>query len=341
MATTSQQIIKRVFAPTALVGEVYARKRGTTGARFPLGNVLELELSHKEDVKTQPNMRRLGGGIHGELRRVTDVEIKMTLADINVSNWARASLGSARGVEGGTVSDEAQKAVRGALIRTAHMKPKNVVLTKLAGTGTATDEEHLNVDKGDLVALTHAGPYTNVTVRAGANIGTATPLTMASNYTVEATGIQIDAAAPGITNGQGIWVSYEYSVAEGVVSAASNYEVRAAGVFILENAPDFPDADDEANGASVTLDYEYDSYAVIEALVTKAQELELTFEGLNEADDGKPSIVDVWRASQGVAASIPLLGDGKFVNFPVTGAILEDDTKTGEGISKYYRVSKV
>ncbi|WP_232521682.1 hypothetical protein [Paracidovorax citrulli] len=43
---------------------------------------------------------------------------------------------------------------------------------------------------------------------------------------------------------------------------------------------------------------------MIEALTTKAKELELIFEGLNEADDGKAKIVEIWRASQGVASAI-------------------------------------
>ncbi|MFT4243559.1 MAG: hypothetical protein QM569_14900 [Acidovorax sp.] len=340
MTTTAANIIKRVFSPTALVGHVYARERGTATAPMPMGNVLELELSHKEDVQTQPDMTQLGGGAHGEVRRVTDVEIKMKLADLNVKNWARASLGTVTGVEGGTVEGEAHKVTLGGLLRTAHIQPTGMVVRKGTGatTATVTDEEHLNVSKGDTVSLAHAGA-TNVVVRTGDSVATATVLAAAGNYTISNAGatsaLVVAADAPGVTDGKGFWVSYEHPSVGTPVPAAGNWEARAAGVFV------FPDAADLADDDDVKLDYTYAAYAVIEALTTKAKELELVFEGLNEADDGKPSIVEVWRASQGVASSIGLLAEKGFASLPVSGAVLKDDTKNGAGISKYYRVRKV
>ena len=336
---TSAAIIKRIFAPAGYMGQVYARERGTTAAPMPIGNVLELELSHKEDVQKQPDMTALGGGTHAEMRRVTDVEIKMKLADLNVTNLARASLGTVHGVDAGTVANEAQKVTRGGLLRTAHIGPKNLTLRKgsTAGTATATDEQHSGVNKGALVPLLHltAAPATNVSIRVGADVATATPLTAGGNYTVVAGGIQVDAGAPDVVNGAVFWVSYTYATVGALIAAAGNYEVRASGVYVLPDAADLADEDD------VKLSYEYGSYAVIEALTTKAKELELIFEGLNEADDGKPCIVEIWRASQGVASAIGLLADKGFASLPVTGAVLKDDTKSGVGVSKYYRVRKV
>lgn len=332
MTTTAEQIIKRTFSPTALVGQVYARERGSAQTPMPIGNVLELELSHKEDVQKQPDMTALGGGTHAEMRRVTEVEVKMKMADLNVTNFARASLGTVTGVEAGAVAGEAHTVQRGGLLRTEHIAPKNVVVTKPSGTATATDEEHAGVDKGDLVALAHANPSV-VTVKVGATLGAATTVAAAGNYTVQATGVQVLVGATDIPDASTLWVSYTYPTGT-VVPMAGNYEPRAAGIYVLPEAADLADADE------VTLGYEYASYAVIEALTTKAKELELLFEGLNEADDGKPAIVEVWRASQGVAASIGLMADKGFASLPVTGAVLRDDTKTGAGISKYYRVRK-
>lgn len=332
---SSELIIKRTFAPAALVGQVYARERGSAGVPMPIGNVLELELSHKEDVQKQPDMTALGGGTHAEMRRVTDVEIKMKLADLNVTNLARAALGTVTGVDAGTVANEVHTVARGGLLRTAHIAPTSVVLRKgtTPGTAAVSNEEHLAVNKGDLVALAHAGA-TNVVVLEGSTLATATPLSAAGNYTVVSAGVQVDAAATDVTNGTGFWVSYEYPTVGTPVAATGNYEVRAAGVYVLPEAADL--ADDEA----VNLSYDYGSYAVIEALTTKAKELELLFEGLNEADDGKPAIVEIWRASQGVASAIGLLADKGFASLPVAGAVLRDDTKTGAGVSKYYRVRK-
>lgn len=331
----SDDVIKRIFAPAALVGQIYAREYGSTTAPLPIGNVLAAELSHKEDVKKQPNMTTLGGGTHSEIRRVTEVELAMTLADINPINLARATQGTVSGVEQGQTSNETLKVTRGGLLRTKHLQPSNVVLTKgtTQGTATVTDEEHLDVKKGDLVALAHAGA-TDVAVRIGDSVATAAALTMAGNYSVTATGIQLDPAAPDVTDGKGIWVNYKYPTTGDVVPAAGNYEVRPAGIFV------FQDATGLAEGEEVKVAYSHVGYAVIEALTTKPKELEIILEGLNEADDGKLAIVEIWRASQGVASSIALLQESGFINLKVTGSVLMDSTKVGNGISKYYRVRK-
>lgn len=331
----SDDIIKRVFAPAALVGEIYVREYGSSSAPLPIGNVLAAELSHKEDVKKQPNMTTLGGGTHSEIRRVTDVELALTLADINPINLARATQGTVSGVEQGQSSNETLKVTRGGLLRTKHLQPSNVVLTKgtAQSTATVTDEEHLDVKKGDLVALAHGGA-TDVAVRIGDSVATATVLAMAGNYAVTTAGLQIKADAPDVTDGKGIWVSYKYTTMGTPVPAAGNYEVRPAGIFVL------PDAVQLADGDEVRLAYSHVGYAVIEALTTKPRELEIILEGLNEADDGKLAIVEIWRASQGVASSIALLQESGFINLEVTGSVLMDSTKVGNGISKYYRVRK-
>ena len=116
------------------------------------------------------------------------------------------------------------------------------------------------------------------------------------------------------------------------VTAPGNYEVRAEGLFLLSNATGLSNAD------KLWVSYSYGVYVSIEALTTKAVELELSFGGMNEADSGKPAIVDVWRVSQGVTKSLELIGKG-FGSLDVSGTVMMDPTKTGAGISKYYKTS--
>lgn len=245
-------VMKEIYKPSLNVGQVYAKVYGVAGGRLPVGNVTKLEIGHKEDVQSQPDMTMLGGGKHAEVRRVTDVEVSMTMADVNVSNLARAVLATVEAVDAGSVTGEEHTVYLGGLLRLAHIQPTDVVVKK----------------------------------------------------------------------------------ASVVVPAAGNYEVRAGGVFILPTATGLADAD------AVTVDYAHGIQAVIEALTTSANELELVFEGLNEADSGKPVIVDIWRVSQGVTKSLALL-TGKFGALEVTGAVLMDPTKTGAGISRYYRKTMV
>ena len=241
-------VITETYKPSMTVGQVYARPYGSAAAPMPIGNVLELALEHKEQVIKQPDMSRLGGGTHAEVRRIEEVTVKMKLADINVVNLARATMGTLQAVAMGTVADEAHVATLGGLVRLAHIQPTAVVLKK------------------------------------------------------------------GVT----------------VVAAAGNYEVRPEGIYILPTATDLTAAD------AITVAYSYGEYAAIEALTTKAVELELTFGGLNEADEGKAVLVEIWRASQGVSKALSLINKG-FGALEIEGTVLQDPTKVGAGISKYYR----
>ena len=249
------EVIKKVYRPSSMVGQVYARPYGSATIPMPIGNVLELTLEHKEDVKKQDDMTALGGGTHAEKRRVQEVTVKMKLADLNVVNLARGLLGTAQGIEAGTVADESHTAALGGLVRLLHIAPTAVVLKK------------------------------------GADAASATAVTASGNFEVRPEGLYLLPAAIGITDADKLWVSYSYG-----------------------------------------------AYAVIEALTTSAIELELIFGGLNEADSGKPQVVDIWRASQGITKSLALINK-EFGTLDVEGTVLMDATKTGVGISRYYRAS--
>ena len=114
----------------------------------------------------------------------------------------------------------------------------------------------------------------------------------------------------------------------------AEYEVRPEGVFI------FADATELQEGDKLWASYTYGEYAQIEAITTKAPELELTFGGLNEADSGNAMLVEVWRASQGITKQLTLLGKG-FGALDVEGSVMQDPRRTGTGISKYYRSTMV
>lgn len=248
-------ITKQIYKPSMTVGQVYAKVYGSVGLPLPIGNVLELSLEHDEDIKKQDDMTALGGGTHAEVRRIKDAKVTMKLADLNVVNLSRAIFGESSEKAAGAVTDEPHIATQGGLIRLTHIQP------------------------------------TEVTVKKGAIVGSATPVTAAGNYEVRPEGVFINADSPGVTDSDKLWVSYTYG-----------------------------------------------AYAVIEAMTTKAVELALTFGGLNEADGGKPVVVDIYRASQGITKKLALINKD-FGALDVEGTVLLDSTKTGVGISRYYKVS--
>ncbi len=112
--------------------------------------------------------------------------------------------------------------------------------------------------------------------------------------------------------------------------AGTDYEVRQEGVFILGGAI--------ADGTPVKIDYAYAGYDVVQALTKSGLVLEMSFGGVNEADSGKPVVVDLFRVSLGAAKEISLIGDD-FASLQLEGKLLVDASKTGAGISRFLKVS--
>ena len=134
MAAT--EIIKRTYAPTSLVGQIYAAPYGAVNLP-PIGNVLEASVEYKEDVESQDDMTQLGGGKHGEKRRVTDITFKAKLADLNVVNLARGVLGTVDPQDAGSITDKPYVVSLGALIPLPHAGASNLVLKKGAAAVAA------------------------------------------------------------------------------------------------------------------------------------------------------------------------------------------------------------
>jgi len=124
------EIISKTYRPSMNVGQMYAKPYGSTTLPVPIGNVLELGLEHSEDVQTQENMRKLGGGTHAEVRRVTGVKFSAKIADLNVVNLARAVLGTVSPMDAGTVANVPAVAKRGGLIPLPHINVSSLVVTK-------------------------------------------------------------------------------------------------------------------------------------------------------------------------------------------------------------------
>lgn len=117
-----------------------------------------------------------------------------------------------------------------------------------------------------------------------------------------------------------------------VVVAATNYEVRPEGIYVLPLAATLVDGD------NVLIDYAHSGYDAVQALTTSAPTLEMSFGGVNEADNGSPLIVDLFRVKMNATGGFGLI-TSDFAEFDQKGEILEDPTKTGVGISKFMKVS--
>lgn len=155
MAAT--EIIKRTYAPSALVGKIYAAPYGGAAPLTPIGNVLEASTEQTEEVEKQDDMTALGGGTHAEMRRVTGVKFSAKIADLNVVNMARAVLGTVTPQDAGTVTDVQGVARLGGLIPLPHVNVTNLVVKKGADTVPALNNYDLLPEgiwvRADAVAL--------------------------------------------------------------------------------------------------------------------------------------------------------------------------------------------
>ena len=115
--------------------------------------------------------------------------------------------------------------------------------------------------------------------------------------------------------------------AEGV-----DYEVNSAGLYVPLTAT-FADA------AALLASYDFATQQVVEALMNSAQEYEMVFAGLNEAQSGKAVVVDLHRIKFGATSGLPLIGDD-FGSLPLTGEALKDTSKGG-GESAFFKWSAV
>lgn len=109
----------------------------------------------------------------------------------------------------------------------------------------------------------------------------------------------------------------------------TDYEVRAGGIYIIP-------AGAITDAQSLKVDYVFLDYDKVEAMTSGALTLELHFEGLNEANSGKPVILDIYRAQLSPTKALSLLGD-KFSDLDVEAEVLKDSSKVGVGISQYFR----
>lgn len=110
----------------------------------------------------------------------------------------------------------------------------------------------------------------------------------------------------------------------------TDYELSAAGITpILTGGISASDP--------LLIDYEVKPNDVVQALTTSAQEFELIFDGLNEAQSGSPVLITVYRAKFGGAQGLSMIGD-EFAEIALTGDVLKDTSITSTSLSQYLKI---
>lgn len=122
----------------------------------------------------------------------------------------------------------------------------------------------------------------------------------------------------------------------------TGYEVTGAGALVAETgdlATAIAALPDPTVGLPVLVSYNYGEYNKVKPLTEAKKQFGLVFDGLNEADSGKPVIVDIWKVSPGIVNELALKSTS-MMNVPIEGEVLKDTSK-GAGESAFYEVNQV
>lgn len=113
-----------------------------------------------------------------------------------------------------------------------------------------------------------------------------------------------------------------------------DYELRDGQLYIPSGSTI---AAVTGGAANIEVDYSFVAQKKVEALVESNKQYEALFVGLNEARSGKRVRVHAYKISGSVLQEMAVIGDD-FGAGQVSGTLLSDSTKTGSGISQYFKV---
>lgn len=292
------------------VGSVYAGPY-SGGKLRKVGNCSALEISVAEEVKELKDYANPGGGTADSVRRVEKVDVSMTLHELSPENMALAVYGENSQVVSGSVTDEQHAAYQGGLVRLDHVNPTSVVVSSKDGDDASAWQASTTYNSGDYVIPSSANQhYYKCTTAGDSDVSEPTWPTDGST----------------VTDGTAVWTDMGTITRGG---AGVDYEVKGAGLF-------FPDTSGIEDGRPINVDYSHAAEDTIQALLNSGQELTMVFDGVNEAQDDRSRVVDLYRVRFGPTGNLPFIGDD-FAGLALEGTLLKDSSKSGTGISQYFK----
>lgn len=113
----------------------------------------------------------------------------------------------------------------------------------------------------------------------------------------------------------------------------TDYTLSPAGLKITANSS----IDDEDE---LLVSYKTKPQSAIEILTNSGYEYGLFFEGFNDADNGLEFNVEIYRTKFSPTSGLGFIQDD-FAESPLEGQAMVDATKSGAGVSKYAKISRV
>lgn len=152
---------------------------------------------------------------------------------------------------------------------------------------------------------------------------------------VVATGTVTDESKAGVKKGDFVATTFMPSaittvkVGAATKVAGTDYEARGGGIYIIPTGTIL-------DNDTVLITYTKAATDVVQALTSSGKEYELLFDGMNEARSGKKTRVNAYRVKIGALQNLSLIGE-EYAALEVTGKLLKDTSKTGAGVSQYFK----
>lgn len=197
-----------------------------------------------------------------------------------------------------------------------------------AGGGTAAKFSRIKAVKTSIEMLSFAPENIALALRGSVTANAGAVAIVGEAATVPALGSLIPLARLG-----DLTVAPVVKKGLTVISAATNYEWRRGGLYII------PGAADLVAGDAITVDYTPLPDDLIQCLVASAVDYRIVIDGLNEAVSGKAVRIEKYRCQFDPAQSVDWIGD-EFGKLALTATQLADTTITTTGLSQYQTVRK-
>jgi hypothetical protein len=292
------------------IGKIYLREIGASLGFLEVGNCSALGFGVTEEEKKLKDFTEPGGGTRNSVKRIDAVTASFTMHDINANNLARALYGTVSAVATAGVVDEAHTVYEDTFVPLTFMPAASPVPTVVGAPDGVTRANSTAYALGDFIKPATPNTFFYVVTVAGTSAGS--PPTFPT------------------TIGGSVADGTATIVCAGLLAPASgtDYEVRAGGLFVL--------ADRVFGGVPWEISYTKAATDVMNALTSSGKEYEMVFDGLNEARSGKRTRVTAYRVKPGALQNLGLIGED-YAALEVSGEVLQDTTKVGAGISKYFK----
>jgi len=119
------------------------------------------------------------------------------------------------------------------------------------------------------------------------------------------------------------------TAADAALTLDTDYTISSTGIVVI--------GDGSIDNTGVKITYTKSVGAIVEALVESGQEFKLHFDGLNDAQSGKPVAVINHRVKISPTSGLGFLGS-EFAEIPIAFDVVSDSSVTGTGLSKYMKI---